>query len=373
MVGRAAVGRTFFREALRTVSLLTIGCAALLTGAGIVPAAAAPAAYHPQRRTGRVYRRLWAPPPVAEPIHAHGLLHHVTDHPHPARHPLVHRPDHHWVHRVVYRHPAPHAAIRHPWHPAAHVIRAHGRVEHMTRHAVWRHPVYAPRMSCVPFARADSGIKLAGDAYAWWDHAAGVYARGDAPVPGSVLAFRANTRMRLGHVAVVARVINRREIEVDQSNWGDGGRITRGVPVIDVSEDNDWTEVRVSLGDGRFGSVYPTHGFIYDRPDTGVMLAARHTPAPELAANPAPSDLRALHRDGDEVAELPGPLPAPPHWPTRLGHSLHTSFAHHDVRHVAYRHQAVSHWAPHHGPVHHEVLHRVALREAPARRPAAAP
>lgn len=352
MVGKAAAGRTLFRDALRTTSLLTIGCVALLTGVGVVPAAAGQAALH---RTGRVFRRESGPRhSVAEPVHSHGLLHHVTDHTHPARHPLVHR--------VVYRH-----------RPAAHVIRVHRRVERITHHAVWRHPVHVLRMSCVPFARADSGINLAGDAYAWWHHAAGVYARGDTPVPGSVLAFRANTRMRLGHVAVVARVINRREIEVDQSNWGDGGQITRGVPVIDVSEDNDWTEVRVSLGDRRFGSVYPTHGFIYDRPDTGIMLAARHTPAPELAANPAPSDLRALHRDGDEVAELPGPLPAPPHWPARLGHSLHTSFAHHDVRHMAYRHRAVSHWAPHHGPVHHVDLHQVALRDAPARPPAAAP
>ncbi|MGH7044443.1 MAG: CHAP domain-containing protein [Acetobacteraceae bacterium] len=222
----------------------------------------------------------------------------------------------------------------------------------------------ATRMSCVPFARADSGIDLAGNAYAWWSHAAGTYARGDAPVPGSVLTFRANERMRLGHVAVVSRVVNRREIEVDQSNWGNGGRITRAVPVIDVSEDNDWTEVRVALGDGRFGSVYPTYGFIYDRPDTGTMLAARHTPAPELAANPAPSELRALHPDmprlgGTEVAELPGPLPAPPHWPARLGHSLHTRFVHHDVRHAAYRHPAVSHWAPHHAPLHRVTLHGV--------------
>ncbi|MDE2583397.1 MAG: CHAP domain-containing protein [Rhodospirillales bacterium] len=212
-------------------------------------------------------------------------------------------------------------------------------------------------MSCVPFARADSGIKLSGDAYLWWRHAAGVYARGDMPVPGSVLAFRANTRMHLGHVAVVSRVVNRREVEVDQANWGNGGEITHAVPVIDVSENNDWTDVRVALGDGRFGSVYPTYGFIYNRPDTGTMLAARHTEVPELAANPAPSSLRPLYRGGDQVAELPGKLPSPPHWPAHLGHSLHTSFEHHDVRHVAYRRHVT---ASRHAPVHHVVEHRPA-------------
>jgi hypothetical protein len=32
--------------------------------------------------------------------------------------------------------------------------------------------------------------------------------------------------------------------------------------------------VRVGLGrGGEFGSVYPTYGFIYDRPDRGVMVA----------------------------------------------------------------------------------------------------
>ena len=201
-------------------------------------------------------------------------------------------------------------------------------------------------MSCVPFARADLGIKLVGDAYVWWRAAAGVYARGDTPVPGSVLAFRANTRMRLGHVAVVSRVINHREIEVDQANWGNGGRITHAVPVIDVSEDNDWTAVRVALGDGRFGSVYPTHGFIYDRPDTGTVLAARHAPAPELAANPAPSHLRALNRGGEEVAELPGPPPPPPHWPARLGHRLNTSFTHRDMRDAAFHRAPAPLWVP---------------------------
>ena len=350
MVSKAAARQTSLRVALRATSLLTFGCFAFLAGGTAAVSPAHAAAHHIVRRSRR---------PEG----------------HPVAHSVVRAPVHHWVQRIAYRHPPAHRIVHPAWHPVVRFVRVHGRlerVEHIvrpvTRRPAWYHPVQATRMSCVPFARADSGIDLAGDAYAWWNHAAGVYARGDAPVPGSVLAFRANVRMRLGHVAVVSRVVNRREIEVDQSNWGDGGRITHDVPVIDVSEDNDWTEVRVALGDGRYGSVYPTYGFIYDRPDTGTMLA-RRTPAPELAANPAPSDLRALHTDGgyrggEQVAELPGPLPAPPHWPTQLGHRLHTNFVHHDVRHVTYRHpvvsHAVSHWTPHHAPVHHVVLHRLA-------------
>jgi surface antigen len=168
-------------------------------------------------------------------------------------------------------------------------------------------------LSCVPFARNDSGIAVSGNAWQWWDNAAGTYARGSVPEPGSVLAFRANSRMRLGHVAVVSRVINPRQIEIEHANWwgpGTHGGVTRNIPVVDVSEANDWTAVRVGLGEGgRFGSVYPTYGFIYDRPDTGVMLAATGTPAPQADLNPAPSDLRPISERGwqtyEEVAEAP--------------------------------------------------------------------
>src|SRR5690348_16058360 len=153
-------------------------------------------------------------------------------------------------------------------------------------------------ISCVPFARSDSGITVAGNAWQWWDNAAGVYARGSVPEAGSVLTFRSNGRMRLGHVAVVSRVINPREIQIDHANWW-GGTVTRNIPVVDVSEANDWTAVRVGLGrSGDFGSVYPTYGFIYDRPDTGKMVASSHAPAPQADLNPPPSDLRPATERG---------------------------------------------------------------------------
>ncbi len=131
-------------------------------------------------------------------------------------------------------------------------------------------------LQCVPFARAASGIELKGNAANWWDAASGNYARGAAPEMGSVLNFRATRGMRLGHVAVVTNVVSSREIMIDHANWaGPGaskGGVSRGMSVIDVSPDNNWTQVRVSLGNDNYGSVYPTYGFIYDRPDNGVFV-----------------------------------------------------------------------------------------------------
>ncbi len=167
-------------------------------------------------------------------------------------------------------------------------------------------------LSCVPFARMESGIAVGGNAWQWWGNAAGTYARGATPEPGSVLAFRANGRMRLGHVAVIARVLNSREVLIDHANWPSGGGrggVSQSIPVVDVSEHNDWTAVRVSLGNGDFGSIYPTYGFIYDRPDTGTMLANKAGTAEQVAElNPAPRDLRNTARPSrryEEVAEMP--------------------------------------------------------------------
>lgn len=147
-------------------------------------------------------------------------------------------------------------------------------------------------ISCVPFARAATGMVVKGNAHAWWASAAGTYERGQRPEASSILNFRSTTRMPLGHVSVVARVIDSRTVEVDHANWagpgGSKGQVARGVPVIDVSEANDWSAVQVGLDGGGFGSVYPTYGFIYDRPDRGIMVAntlarPRGTPATDVA------------------------------------------------------------------------------------------
>lgn len=123
------------------------------------------------------------------------------------------------------------------------------------------------RSQCVPFARALSSIGLSGDAWRWWSEAGSGYERGARPQAGGILSFRPSGRMPLGHLAVVTRVISSREIEVDHANWAAPGAISRGVQVLDVSPDNNWTEVRVELGaKDHFGDVYATNGFIYGRP-----------------------------------------------------------------------------------------------------------
>lgn len=158
---------------------------------------------------------------------------------------------------------------------------------------------YGGGLQCVPFARSASGIEVSGNAHLWWDNAAGIYARGQVPERGSVMSFKANSSMPLGHVAVVSRVINARMVEIDHANWaGPGGRkgsVARGVSVVDVSDANNWSAVRVALGNsGDYGSIYPANGFIYDRPDTGriVTAAARAPMSPMPELNAAPRDLR---------------------------------------------------------------------------------
>lgn len=168
-------------------------------------------------------------------------------------------------------------------------------------------------IQCVTFARADSGIELSGNASAWWDNAAGVYQRGAKPEAGSVLNFRANGAMHMGHVAVVSQVKDTRTIDVNHANWGGPGAVrggvSRDISVVDVSPNNDWSAVRVALGhSGDYGSIYPTYGFIYNRPDKGTMIAANETRAPIPALNPPPRDLRgaaAAEVSYDEVAEAP--------------------------------------------------------------------
>ena len=128
-----------------------------------------------------------------------------------------------------------------------------------------------------------------------------------------MLNFRANGSMRMGHVAVVNQVVDSRTIEIDHANWGGPGAIrggiSRDISVVDVSPSNDWSAVRVALGhSGEFGSIYPTYGFIYNRPDHGTMVAANDNRAPVPSLNPAPRDLRgfgAREVAFDEVAEAP--------------------------------------------------------------------
>lgn len=120
--------------------------------------------------------------------------------------------------------------------------------------------------SCVLYARAASGIDIRGDAFSWWDLAAGRYLRGNMPEAGAVLVLPQTDRLRRGHVAVVRQVIDQRDILVDHSNWVPG-RVITGMQVQDVSPDNDWTQLRFFNPQyGVFGSIYPADGFIYQMP-----------------------------------------------------------------------------------------------------------
>lgn len=122
---------------------------------------------------------------------------------------------------------------------------------------------------CVPFARAASGIQIYGDAWTWWDKADGKYRRGFAPREGAVIVFARSTRLPLGHVAVISRVVDDRVVMVTHANWSrvDGvrGRVEQDVTLTDVSYAGDWSAVRVWYrGSSALGTTaYPVSGFVY--------------------------------------------------------------------------------------------------------------
>ena len=123
----------------------------------------------------------------------------------------------------------------------------------------------AANLQCVPFARQRSGIAIYGDANTWWRQAAGRYPRSQSPAPGSVLVVRGYRTSARGHVAVIQRIESDRVIIVDHANWLNGGEISVGVPVLDVSVNNDWSEIRVwHIPGGHWGGrVYRAEGFIH--------------------------------------------------------------------------------------------------------------
>jgi surface antigen len=134
----------------------------------------------------------------------------------------------------------------------------------------------AAYLQCAPYARAASGIAIHGNAGTWWGQAAGHYARGAQPQVGAVLAFQPTRAMPIGHVAVVAAVIDSRHILLNHANWSGHGRIERGALAEDASANGDWSVVRVwyapqhSLG----LRTNPTFGFIYKGGSTAAAPAA---------------------------------------------------------------------------------------------------
>lgn len=121
------------------------------------------------------------------------------------------------------------------------------------------------RLQCVPYARELSNIQIRGNAWTWWGQAEGRYARSNAPKPGSVLVLkRKENSGSLGHVAYVNEIVDSRMIVVSHANWLNEGRLHNLTPVRDVSEANDWSEVRFWHTPGRHfgGHIYRPYGFI---------------------------------------------------------------------------------------------------------------
>jgi surface antigen len=132
-------------------------------------------------------------------------------------------------------------------------------------------------LQCVPFARDHSGVKIFGDAYTWWDKAADKYPRSAMPESGSVMVLAGYAGPDRGHVAVVQKIVSTREIRVDHANWLDDGSIYLNDPVVDVSQDNDWSTVRVfNIQNGAWGgNIYPVQGFILpNQPRTDLVARA---------------------------------------------------------------------------------------------------
>ncbi|KHK93039.1 CHAP domain-containing protein [Novosphingobium malaysiense] len=142
-------------------------------------------------------------------------------------------------------------------------------------------------LQCVPYARQLSGIEIYGDAHTWWKQAKGRYARGHTPRVGAVMAVRPFRNSHLGHVAMVSRVVDSRTILLSHANWSYPGKIEKNVTALDVSPDNDWSQVRIWYGPSHnLGAAHwPVAGFIYNAepgsiPDLGSERLAQVATAP---------------------------------------------------------------------------------------------
>ena len=127
---------------------------------------------------------------------------------------------------------------------------------------------------CVEYARLRSGLAVFGDAKLWWGRAKNLYEEFAEPAVDAVMVFSGSKRIRKGHVAVVTRIVNPREVIVDHANWQNHGEIDHNTPVLDVSAKNNWSAVRVwDINSRHWGArVYKLSGFIAGH--SSVMAAA---------------------------------------------------------------------------------------------------
>lgn len=148
-------------------------------------------------------------------------------------------------------------------------------------------------LQCVPYARLHSSVKLYGDAYTWWQKAAGRFARGTRPRDGAVMVLNNYAGAERAHLAVVRKIVSAREVRIDHANWFDDGAIYVNDPVMDVSEENNWSSVRVwNIRTGAWGGrIYPVQGFI--GPDGSYPSVPVASALQDGAMNPL-ADLNSL-------------------------------------------------------------------------------
>ncbi len=166
----------------------------------------------------------------------------------------------------------------------------------------------AKYISCVPYARAVSGIMLRGDAHTWWKAAENKYLRAHQPIKGAVMVMSKTPRLPRGHVAMVSSVLSDREVLLDHANWLNRGQIHKDILAVDVSPKNDWSLVRVwyqpskSLG----WHNYKVSGFILPDPEPIIASVSMPSDAPKEE-----KDLVAGDRGGDTPLEESALKPVP--------------------------------------------------------------
>jgi hypothetical protein len=146
-------------------------------------------------------------------------------------------------------------------------------------------------LQCVPYAREQAHVSIYGDAYTWWEKAAGRYVRSDQPSRGAVMVLFNYAGPNRAHLAVVREVVGDRELRIDHANWLDDGAVYVNDPVRDVSAANDWSQVRVfNIRTRAWGTrVYAVQGFIGPDADTGAMRLAGNPPEDTLPDDPIAS------------------------------------------------------------------------------------
>ena len=119
-------------------------------------------------------------------------------------------------------------------------------------------------LQCVPYARIHTGVTIYGDAYTWWDKSRGLYAHNRSPRLRSVMMLTGYAGPNRAHLAVVSSLVSSREIRIDHANWFNDGAVYLDDPVLDVSADNDWSEVRIwNIRAQSWGTrTYLVRGFI---------------------------------------------------------------------------------------------------------------